>query len=295
MKNKLNYLTIIFSLLLMAGNTAFLCTHSPLVREEKLNRFAYHPRNKGFFIEDNEMSSYKDGRTLKQYYCKNCGVEVSYFTGIAGMSRCMKCSSGKNHYRYKEKITLICQQCNKEYEVAPYLSKRKFCSKKCYANWRSNEESYKIYYCKEPNCNNQIHYATWKVGSGRCRKCSVKKTNIGKYVRSKKTRSLISLAYGGTGIPYENSIYPEEFNNRLKNKIKKRDNYTCQKCGLTTKGQYIKYNSALEVHHIDYDKENNKEDNLITLCKQCNIRANKNRKYWKDYFKKVLIIIKNNI
>lgn len=33
------------------------------------------------------------------------------------------------------------------------------------------------------------------------------------------------------------------------------------------------YNRALDVHHIDYDKLNNDENNLITLCQSCNIRA----------------------
>ncbi len=31
--------------------------------------------------------------------------------------------------------------------------------------------------------------------------------------------------------------------------------------------------------------ENCEEDNLITTCKQCNVRANYNRDYWQEYFK----------
>ena len=102
---------------------------------------------------------------------------------------------------------------------------------------------------------------------------------------SDETKSKMSLNRGGTGISYENSGYSGEFNPRLKEKIRKRDNYRCQKCGITKKQHLKKYKSNLEVHHIDYDKENCKEENLITTCKRCNVRANKNRKYWEKYFK----------
>jgi hypothetical protein len=35
------------------------------------------------------------------------------------------------------------------------------------------------------------------------------------------------------------------------------------------------------------EKENCNPENLITTCNWCNVRTNKNRKYWKDfYFKK---------
>lgn len=33
----------------------------------------------------------------------------------------------------------------------------------------------KTYYCKEPNCNNEISYNCWKYGKGRCNLCSAKK------------------------------------------------------------------------------------------------------------------------
>jgi 5-methylcytosine-specific restriction endonuclease McrA len=53
---------------------------------------------------------------------------------------------------------------------------------------------------------------------------------------------------------------------------------------MTEEEHLIVFGSSLEVHHIDYDKYNNKEYNLITLCKQCNVRANYNRNYWKEIY-----------
>jgi len=77
--------------------------------------------------------------------------------------------------------------------------------------------------------------------------------------------------------------YPNEFL-RLKEKIKNRDTYTCQNCGMTEEEHIIVIGYGLTCHHIDYDKYNNNLDNLITLCTWCNVRANKNRDYWTEYY-----------
>ena len=75
--------------------------------------------------------------------------------------------------------------------------------------------------------------------------------------------------------------YPNKFSKELKVKILKRDNYTCQKC-------FIYPTNKLSVHHIDYNKQNCKEDNLITLCRKCNCQVNFNRNKWIKYFLKII-------
>lgn len=48
------------------------------------------------------------------------------------------------------------------------------------------------------------------------------------------------------------------------NKVKERDKMTCQwgeKCNKT--------NNKLVIHHIDFNDENNKLENLLTLCNKC--------------------------
>lgn len=64
--------------------------------------------------------------------------------------------------------------------------------------------------------------------------------------------------------------YSREFNKKLKNKIKNRDNNQCK---------YPKANHSgrLEVHHVNFDKNNNSDNNLITLCHYHNIQANKDK------------------
>ena len=79
--------------------------------------------------------------------------------------------------------------------------------------------------------------------------------------------------------------YGIEFNNILKENIKQRDGFVCMCC-------YKK--RVLSVHHIDYDKNNCKENNLISLCKSCHGITNGNRNYWTKYLMEVLEYARTN-
>jgi len=79
--------------------------------------------------------------------------------------------------------------------------------------------------------------------------------------------------------------YAFEFDNKLKDQIRERDNYTCQKCNRPQSD----FKETLTVHHIDYNKKNSDPVNLITLCISCNVKVNKNREYWTKYFQAMVI------
>ena len=74
--------------------------------------------------------------------------------------------------------------------------------------------------------------------------------------------------------------YGIKFNKELKERIRKRDKYTCQECKYTEKQLGYK----LSVHHIDYNKQNNEENNLISLCRNCHAQTNYKREDWTNYF-----------
>jgi len=97
---------------------------------------------------------------------------------------------------------------------------------------------------------------------------------------NKESRRKRSLASGGTGVSGEKKGYGVEFTDELKEQVRFRDEYKCQGCGC----QQLENGKALDVHHIDYDKMNNKVDNLIALCKPCHSQTNYNRDYWKEYY-----------
>ncbi len=82
--------------------------------------------------------------------------------------------------------------------------------------------------------------------------------------------------------------YPFEFDNKLKELIRERDGYICQLCGKTQKENSRK----LDIHHIDYVKENLNPINLISLCRNCNVKANTGREDWIKFFNQKLKLLK---
>lgn len=83
--------------------------------------------------------------------------------------------------------------------------------------------------------------------------------------------------------------YTIEWNKFLKENIRKRDNYVCQKCGIH-QYELNTWFKKLDVHHIDYNKKNCNPDNLIILCHNCHMKTNFNRNYWTNYFNNLLKI-----
>jgi len=76
--------------------------------------------------------------------------------------------------------------------------------------------------------------------------------------------------------------YGTGWTSELRDSIRARDGYICQVCNEKQKRK------TFHVHHIDYDKENNNESNLITLCKSCHMKTNGDREYWEEYFKDMI-------
>jgi hypothetical protein len=113
----------------------------------------------------------------------------------------------------------------------------------------------------------------------------------GKYIQSENTKRRISEAKAGKFLGknhpnWQGGIsflpYAPEFTKRLKRFIKNRDHNECQ-------NPYCEHKTReLLVHHINYDKQNCSQFNLITLCNSCNAKANYNRNEWKHFYKKIV-------
>ena len=65
-----------------------------------------------------------------------------------------------------------------------------------------------------------------------------------------------------------NRKYPFNFIEKLKELIRKRDQYKCQECGAPQE----EFTYKLCIHHKDKDKNNLNPENLISLCKPCHSR-----------------------
>ena len=189
--------------------------------------------------------------------------------------------SRSNLYYKMNKLGLKCRTIKE-------VSKGKWQGKNnpCYGKIGKNHPAYKHggkFYCID--CGKQIDYRNKK-----CRKCYHKirtKNLIGKKrpEHSKRMMGKNNPAYinGLSRLPYN-----LQFNDQLKLKIRQRDNFECQYCNKSEKREKKQLNRKLTVHHIDYNKANLKEKNLITLCHKCNILANTNRNYWYVYYTYVM-------
>jgi len=184
----------------------------------------------------------------------------------------------QKHHWYKDGNTLgrhkkhYCK-CGKEIN---YRSER------CYSC--ENKRKHKIGVLKSDGENNPNYKKKIKIKCLQCKK-------LFKIIPARKTTAIFcsnKCKYNWRSIDENKRRYSRNFTKNLKNKIRIRDNYECQNCGMTQEEHFIVYKRDIEIHHMDYNRKNCNKNNLITLCKQCNIRANYNRKYWIRKFKKIL-------
>jgi len=194
--------------------------------------------------------NFKTGRYARSNcYCTVCGKKVTR------VGKCQRCSWNARH---KVKY---CVTCDASIDVRAIHCKK----------------------CQLENTPSGKNHHAYKGGKPQCTECGVVKKTYpkGKCKVCANTGKLNPNWNGGSSF----EPYTSEFNPALKRKIRVRDNYTCQKCGIKQENHYRK----LDVHHIDYDKQNCEEENLITLCNSCNAKVNSNRSSWTKYFNKKLV------
>lgn len=117
--------------------------------------------------------------------------------------------------------------------------------------------------------DNPTDGSNWEV---LCRSCHAIEHNCGYTLKHEAERWHSKLIPGMFGL---------EFDEELKEKVRNRDNYTCQICNKSQEDNKVK----LAVHHVDYNKNNNSESNLISICTCCHAITNFNREKWFNYFK----------
>ena len=138
------------------------------------------------------------------------------------------------------KYSCFCEVCGKE---KIDTNKRKFCSTKCYHKSKTGKAS-------------PLKGTKWK----------------------RRRTFLERLRFSGKNNPaWKGGVsklpYSIGWTKILKEKVKMRDNYTCQECFLEQKDS----NWSFHVHHKDGDKFNNSMKNLITLCSSCH-----GKEQWRD-------------
>ena len=212
-------------------------------------------------------------KTGKETKCSFCGAEIYANQHRAKRSKELFCSKecvkkyfSTNSPRGEESPTwnggkkkVLCNYCGKEKEVkvATYNHHVEnglnfYCNRKCFGAYAS----------KNLSGENSPTY-------GISRSDEIKK-KMGDARRGEKNWN-----WKG-GIKCKG--YTAEWNGELQNKIRQKFSFVCQVCG---KNGHV-------VHHIDYNKKNNSDNNLITMCRKCHASTNFNRFFWESHFKYIM-------
>ena len=197
----------------------------------------------------------------KQKHCIDCDKPITNRS-----KRCRKCSHLLTHG--KPRLPAYCIDCGKLLSESHYKRCRSCSCKERYKD-KKNHPHFKNarYYCID--CGKRVSAKNVK----RCWQCYV---NFNKGENNPNWQGNIS----------DDKYYC--FTKSLKTKIRIRDNFECQHCHMTEKTHKKIYNETLHNHHIDYNKQNYAENNLIILCRRCNSLANGNRDYWFAYYKYIM-------
>jgi len=220
--------------------------------------------------------------------CKKCGKKVS----AKHVKICRKCFLAKSKHE-----TINCCDCEKElHKLACYRGDKRCrsCARKeqyrlypetnpCFGKYGNKHPTFKggiesrKRYCKD--CNKELNHTACYDNDKRCKHCA----RISQY----KNPENHPMWLGGLS----RFPYTIEFNASLKESIRIRDDYKCQCCYKNEEQELKELNKVLSIHHIDYNKENCSDINLISLCSSCNTKVNKNRDYWFSYFTELISTI----
>ena len=208
--------------------------------------------------------------------CDNCNTEFDKKKAQIKRSVhhfcCKQCHDvfrkGKSNLARRRRIVKECDNCGGIIEVQ--LSRYKtfnyhFCNQDCEYEWMKKSVKVTCDLCGKEFERTLSQYKRGNVFF--CsRKCSENGKKLNKHWNWQGGKSF--------------EKYGVDFDNVLKELVRKRDEHTCQECQFTEKQLGYKLN----IHHIDYDKRNNKMNNLISLCNNCHSQSNYSRDDWVKYY-----------
>lgn len=170
--------------------------------------------------------------------------------------------------QHRQRLKLVCEICGKPRP----LQRKRCCSMKCWKEWMSKNDMRRTQ-----------HYIV------RCDNCG--KVFDKPECQMSKRHYCSRTCYHEHGLRLENhpnwhggtSFLPHSvtFTEKLREQIRDRDNRECQYCGVYES----ELDRKLEVHHINYDKMDDRKENLIALCKSCHTKTGYRRFFWEALFR----------
>jgi len=218
-----------------------------------------------------------------KYNCKTCNKKITFNSVKYGSGLCGSCEhkerlkDKRNHpmfgKHHTEKTKELIRKANSGENSFNFGKRGKESTRFKHGRYSKDYHNYCLTCHKELSRSDAKYCSVCESKS----RIGQKRPEHSKKMKGKRNPNFIN----GLG----NEPYSFEWRDDLKEQIRQRDNYTCQYCRITQEEHLKKYNQKLHVHHIDYNKKNCEENNLITLCNICNNKANYNRDYYYAYFR----------
>lgn len=238
-------------------------------RKKYCSRECQHSHHK-----KNSPEAWQKMTTKKDVKCTNCGIIFKRKPSVLGQNnfcsrdcrnQYLRLNRNKINQHLKKQVTLKCVICNKDFSVIDSRKETaKYCSKECLG--KANGQRSRVQYTNRievscENCGKTIKKKPSTIKHWNF--CSI--SCMGEYyAMSGSFSGTNSGTWKGGDIEYYGPNWREQ-----RRKARKRDNYTCQDCGITEQ----EYGKELSVHHIipfrHFEgnwKQANRLSNLISLC-----------------------------
>lgn len=180
---------------------------------------------------------------------------------------------GEKHPHWKGgDIINICEWCGRDYSARrARKDSTRFCSRQCAIAWRADKYNGE----QHPNwkggevikiceiCDNKFEVRPYREETARF--CSVECADIG---HSYDMRGENHPRWQGGSINYRGGNWKFQ-----RNKARRRDDYKCAICGVKENGRQHDVHHIIPFREFENPKEANKLSNLMTLCQDCHIQA----------------------
>lgn len=225
---------------------------------------------------------YNDYRESQKVYkeCAECGKLITrpptHFTRIDKAFCSRACTQAhmvkENHHAHQPELHGNCPTCGKYLERTDTT----YCSEACVPRTGEDNPKYlERYNVPCTHCGSILLRTAPQIGENNYCSIDCKNKHYGTLNRGENNpryKDGVWQDYGRVKKNYEG------FTLKIRKAIRKRDGNICQVCETTKE----EHGMNMHVHHIDYNKQNNHQDNLVCVCRYCHGKIHGDEELWQE-------------